>query len=211
MTNERQISLDILKETIKEFHGLTIQSTISNSAHYDSEEHDAVSDPKSDSLVATHTNDRNKGKITDADTTNVNSPHKLILNRLIPKIIPVAIHPIDNTITEDVAGIGETLDVCQTVLSKEIATEVTCSGVRIFQTHREVSRTGRDGTIPQDRITVVANVRLTSPVQICHITTDSPSWNRNQDIINPIGPISPQWIKNADKLKTSIEEFLCRR
>ena len=63
----------ILKETIKEFHGLTIQSTISNSAYYDSEEHDAVSNPKINSLVDTHTSDTNKRKITDTDTTNGNS------------------------------------------------------------------------------------------------------------------------------------------
>ena len=57
VTNERQIALDILKETIKEFHGLTIQSTIINSVYYHSEEHDALSIPKSDSLDATHISD----------------------------------------------------------------------------------------------------------------------------------------------------------
>ena len=39
-----------------------IQSTISDSAYYDSEEHDVVRYPKSDSLVATHTSDGNKIK-----------------------------------------------------------------------------------------------------------------------------------------------------
>ena len=39
--NERQISLDILAETIKGFKGLTLQSTINNSAYYHSEEDDA--------------------------------------------------------------------------------------------------------------------------------------------------------------------------
>ena len=38
--NERQIPLEILAETIKGFNGLTIQSTINNSAYYDSEEDD---------------------------------------------------------------------------------------------------------------------------------------------------------------------------
>ena len=60
MTNERRIASVILKKTIKEFHGLTIQSTISDSANYDSEEHNAVSDPKINSLVATHTSDGNE-------------------------------------------------------------------------------------------------------------------------------------------------------
>ena len=59
MTNERRIASDILRKTIKEFHGLTIQSTISDSSYYDSDEHDAVSYTKSDSLVATHTRDIN--------------------------------------------------------------------------------------------------------------------------------------------------------
>ena len=83
---------------------MTIQSTIRDSACYSLEEHDAVSDPKSDSLVSTHTSDGNERKITDTDTTNRNYPHKLILNRLIPNIIPGAICPIDQTITEDVMG-----------------------------------------------------------------------------------------------------------
>ena len=54
--------MNILEETIKEFNGLTIQSTIKNSAYYDSEEDDAESNPKSDSLVANHTSDGNERK-----------------------------------------------------------------------------------------------------------------------------------------------------
>ena len=207
VTNERQIVSDILKETIKYFHGLTIQSTISDSAYYDSEEHDAISNPKSDLLVATHTSIGNKRKITDNDTTNGNSPHKLILNRLIPKIIPGTIRTIYQIITEDVARIGDTSDARQTVLSKDIVTDAACSGAHIFRTTREESRTGRDGTTPQDRNIVIATASLTSPIQICHSTTYSPSRNRNQDIINLIGHVSPQWIRNAKKLKTSIDGF----
>ena len=89
---------------------MTIQSTISDSAYQDLEEHDAVSDPKIDSLVSTHTSDGNERKISNTDTTNRNYPHKLILNQLIPNIIPGAICPIDQTITEDVEGIGQALD-----------------------------------------------------------------------------------------------------
>ena len=45
MTNERRIASDIHSETIKEFKGCTIQSTISDSAHSDSEEQvDTISD-----------------------------------------------------------------------------------------------------------------------------------------------------------------------
>ena len=84
MTNERRIAEDIHAETITGFKGFTIQSTISDSAHSDSEEVvdavsdseelvyalsdskelvDAVSDPKrdpnSDPKVATYTTNRN--------------------------------------------------------------------------------------------------------------------------------------------------------
>ena len=144
-------------------------------------------------------------KITDTDTTNGNSPNKLILHRLVPKIIPCAIRTIYQTITEDVVRIGETSDARQTVLSKEIVTDAACSGAHIFRTPRKKSRTGRDGITPQDRNIVVATARLTPPIQICHSTTYSPRRNRNQDIINLIGHVSPQWIRNAKKLKTSID------
>ena len=83
VTNERQISLEIMVKTIKGFNGLTIKSTINNSAYYNSEEDDAESNPNSDPKVATHTSDGNKRKVTDTDTTNGNSPRKLLINRLI--------------------------------------------------------------------------------------------------------------------------------
>ena len=60
-------------------------------------------------MVATHTSDVNQGKVADTDTTNGNSPHKLLINRLIPEIIPVAIPPIDQAIAEDDAVSGDTL------------------------------------------------------------------------------------------------------
>ena len=62
--------MGILAETIKSFKGLTLQSTINDSAYYNSEEDDAESNLKSDQLVATHTSDRKKRKVADNDTTN---------------------------------------------------------------------------------------------------------------------------------------------
>ena len=79
--NERRISLNILEETIKRFNGLKIQSIINYSTYYDSEEDNAESDHKSNSLVDTRTSDGNERKITYTDTTNRNSPHKLLTNR----------------------------------------------------------------------------------------------------------------------------------
>ena len=126
---------------------MTIQSTINNSGEDDTE-----SDPNINPKVATY-------------TTNGDSPHKLILNRIVPNIIPGAIRLIDQTTTEDVAGIEDTLDARQTVLLKEIVTDATHSGAHIFRNPRDVSRTGRNSTMPQDRNTAVAASSLTSPVQ----------------------------------------------
>ena len=61
--------------------------------------------------------------------------------------------------------------------------------------------------MPWNLNTVVAAARLNYLVQICHSTTNSPIQNRNQDIINTVGPVSHQWIKSAEKLKTSIDGF----
>ena len=58
--NNRQISSDILAETIKVFNGLTLFLTINDSRYYDSDKDDAESDPKSNQLVATHTSDERK-------------------------------------------------------------------------------------------------------------------------------------------------------
>ena len=94
--------MDVLEKTINGFNELTIQSTINKS-----EEDDAERNPNSNAKIATY-------------TTNRNSPHKSILNRRIPKIIPGAIRMIDQTITKDVAVTIENLDVRQTVILKEI-------------------------------------------------------------------------------------------
>ena len=93
--NERQISPEILAETIKGFKVLTLQSTINNSSFYRSEEDYTESDPNSDLKVDTHTSDRKKRKVTDTETTNGNSPHKSLINRLIPEIIPFVIPSTD--------------------------------------------------------------------------------------------------------------------
>ena len=63
--------MDVLAETLK---GLTIDSTIKNSAYYDSDEDDVEGDPKSDPLVASRTSEGEKIKVTDTDTTNGNYP-----------------------------------------------------------------------------------------------------------------------------------------
>ena len=56
-TSDRQNNLYMMAETLK---GLTLDSTINDSAYYNLEKSDAEVDPKSDPLVATHTSDRKK-------------------------------------------------------------------------------------------------------------------------------------------------------
>ena len=115
----------MLAETLK---GLTLDSTINDSAYYNSDEDDAESDPKSDPLVATHTSDGKKRKITDTDTTNGNSPQKLLINRTIPVIIP----PIEPPIADGVASSRETFYLRQMSDLKEIVTDTARSGERVF-------------------------------------------------------------------------------
>ena len=54
--------MDILAETIKGFNGFTAQSTINNSAYYNSEEDDTESEPNRNPKVATYTSEVKKRK-----------------------------------------------------------------------------------------------------------------------------------------------------
>ena len=62
VANERRISSKILEEMLKGFKGLTLASTINDSAYYHSDKNDAKNDPKCDQLVATHTSEKRKEK-----------------------------------------------------------------------------------------------------------------------------------------------------
>ena len=176
--------------SINGFNELTIQSTIK-----DSDGDDAESDPISNPKLDTY-------------TTNLKTPQKLFNNWFIPKIILGAIRPIDQLSTEDVPWIWETLDAWQTMLSKDIFTDATRSGARIFRTPREVSWTDRDGSMPQDVNTTIAAARLNPPIQNFNSTYDSPTRTGTQEIFNTIEPAGPQWISNAEKLKSSINGFI---
>ena len=125
--NEKQISSDILEETIKGFKILTLQSTINDSAYNNSEEDDTESYPNSDPKVATHTSEGNKIKFTDTETTNGNYPHKSLINRLIPEIILFIIPQIDQKIADGVMASGETLYARRTIPSKEIVMDAVRS------------------------------------------------------------------------------------
>ena len=126
---------------------MTIQSKIN-----DSDGDDIESDPSRNPKVDTY-------------TINVNYAQKLSNNRFIPKIVPGAIRPIDQLITEDVPVILVTLDAQQTVFSKEIFADTARSCTRIFRTPREVSQKGRDISMSRDINTAVATTRLTPPIR----------------------------------------------
>ena len=65
-TSERKNTLNMLAETLK---GLTLDSTINEYVYYDSDEDNALGDPKSYALLATHTIDGKKRKVTDTDVS----------------------------------------------------------------------------------------------------------------------------------------------
>ena len=73
------------------------------------------SDPSSNPKVATY-------------TSNKKFTQKLLISRFVPKIIPVAIGPINQPVTDDVLGIQEMLGLRQTVLPKVIITDTVHSG-----------------------------------------------------------------------------------
>ena len=114
--------MDVLAETIKGFKVLTLQSKINDYSYYHSEEDIAERDPKSDPLVATHTSDVNKRKITDTDTTQGNSPQKSLTNREIPAIIQGLIPSVNQTTADGVATSGSALYTVCVFFHKDIFT-----------------------------------------------------------------------------------------
>ena len=155
VTNEIRIAADIHAETIKEFKGFYIQSTISNSAHSDSEELvDALSDyeelveavsnseemvepvSKSEELfdaVSDPKGDPSSDPKVATYTNNVNYPHKLLANSEIPAIIQVVIPPVHQATTDEVSTSGGDLHAVHTVLLKEIVTGAAPSAAHAFK------------------------------------------------------------------------------
>ena len=195
--------MDVLAETLK---GLTIDSTIKYYAYYDSDENDAEGNPKSDPLLDTHTSDGKKIKVTDTDTINGNSPQKLLINRTLPIIVPL-IYP---RIPGGVADVRGTMHTRQMLTSKVIVTDTTCSCARIFQTHGDVSRMGRDGTTPRDGKTSIRSPRLNYPVLNVAGTTISPTRMEIQEIGSSKGTTSSVEFSNAQIFHTSIHRNLTK-
>ena len=171
---------------------MTLQSTINNSAYHNAEEDDTEKTPNSYPKVATYTSDGEKRKVTDNDTINRNSLHKLLIKQLILEIIPVIIPPIDQTTADGVALSGETLHAHRTVILKEIVTDATQRNAHVFKYPPVVNWIDTDMTIPQDGNTVGMPPILNTPVRIGAGPSVSPTRMGSQNIGSPRGSISPQ-------------------
>ena len=155
---------------------------------------DPKSDPSSDPKVATH-------------TTNGKFAQKLLINRFVPKIIPVVIQPINPPIIANVMGVQDILSSRQTVILKESVIDDARSCVHIFWgTSGKVSRTSRDDAMPR-KISSDENSRLSSqgPNFIGNYVYSTRTGN--QDISSPSHPSIAKRGRNADLLDTSINKF----
>ena len=154
--------MDSLVETLKLFNRLTLQSTINDFEDDHSNKNVAESNPKSYQLVATHTSDGKKIKITDTDTTKVNSPHKLLTNREIPDIIQVAILSFNQTTVDGVDTSERALHAVCAILRKEIVMGMTYSAAGVIKYHPVVNWKDASGPIPRDRNTARMPHRATT-------------------------------------------------
>ena len=183
---------------------MTIDSTINDSAYYNSDKNDAEGNPKSDPLVATHTSDVKNRKVTDTDTTNGNSPQKILIDRTLLIIIP----PIDPRIADGVAADIGTAHARQTPTLKVIVTDAARSSARIFRNPGDVSLTVRYGNTPRDGNTYISPPRFNYPVLVGTGTTISPTRTGIQEIGSPKGPTGPVEVKNSQIFHTSINGYL---
>ena len=199
---------------MKEFKEFTIQSTVSNSVHSDSEELvdavnnsyglvDAVSDPKSDPLVATHTSDINSA----TDTTNVNSPHKLLANKDIPSVIQGVIPPVHRETEIWFSTRGGDLHAVHKVLLEEIGTGADPSAARVFKDPPVINCKVARRPIPMDMNTYGVSLRVTTQVQPDTGTSAPPFLISSQEIGSPRGSIVTQKVRNSHPFTTSIHQF----
>ena len=80
-------------------------------------------------LIATHTSGGN----STTNTTNLNSQHKLLVNREIPAIVQYIIPPVHQATGDEVSTSGGDLHVLHTVHLEEIVTSTMPSAARVFK------------------------------------------------------------------------------
>ena len=183
---------------------MTLKSTINEYEYYNSDKDDAESDPKIDQLVATHNSDGKKRNVTDTNISNGNSPRLLLINQIIPEIIPVIILQIDLPIANGVAEIRGTLHARQKITSKEIVADAVRSGALVLRDTKVVNWKDTDRKIPRYGNTSGSPPRLTTPVRICGGTYVSPTKMGSQEIGSPSRTIGNEEVRNAQPLHTSI-------
>ena len=154
-------------------------------------------------MVATHISDGNKIKFTGTNTTNGNYPQKILINRLIPEIIPFVI-PLDPRIADGVATSSGMFHAHQTISSKEIVMDTARSGASIFKDLKVVNWRDTEGIIQREGNNVVMVERLTNPVMIGAGTSVSPNRTGMQDIGSPNGSFGSKEVMDAQPLETSI-------
>ena len=95
----------------------------------------------------------------------------------------------------------------QTIISKEIGTDAMHIGARIFKDPTVVNWKDTDRTIPRDGNTFRMLPRLTNSVWIGAGPLVSPTRMGGQYIDSPAGSISPQEVRDAQPLDTSINSI----
>ena len=141
---------------------MTLQSIIKYYGDDHSNKNFTKIDSKIDQLVDTHTSDENKGKITDTDSTKVNSRHKLLKKREIPAIFQGVIMPVNQTAADGVATSERVLHGVHVILHKEIITGVTRSAASFLKDPLVENWRDASGPIPQDRNTIKILPRATT-------------------------------------------------
>ena len=158
-------------------------------------------------MVDTHTSGKQKGKITDTDSTKVNYPHKCLTNKEIPAIIQGVIPPVNQTNADKVATSVRVLYVLCAILHKEIFTGASRSAAGVLKVPLVVNWKDASGTIPQNINTVRMPPRTTTPVWNSTGPSVPPINIGIQKIKGPRRPIIPQEIRNPEPLTDSINRI----
>ena len=137
-------------------------------------------------------------KITDTDTTKVNSPHKLLMNREIPAIIQDIIPPVNQTTAYGVATSVRNLYSVRSVLHKEILTGATRSAAGVLKYPTVVNWKDTGGTIMVDINTVGIPPINTTQVRTGTGPSVPPISTGIQNIEGPRRSIIPQEVRNAE-------------
>ena len=164
---------------------------------------DAVSNLANNPRVATLTIAIN----STTDTTNGNSPPKLLANREVPAIIQGVIPPVHQATADGVSTCGRDLHALRTVLSEKIFTGTAPSAEHVFKDPPVVNWKITSRLIRIDMNTIIVSPRATTQVLTSTGTSAPPIRIRIQEIGSPRGSIGPQKVRNAHPFKTLINQF----